>query len=206
MTVTTPARELAAAAVDLFYRQGAKATTVREITQACGLTAGSLYNHFSSKEELLFTVIKDSHLNLDRLVEEAQSKAADPAGQLVAIVRVYVDQHGHHRKSSRVANREYTTLGQDRREEIVEIRRRLRDRVTRVLAAGEESGVFDLGGISAKVVGRAILDMCVHISAWFHESQPLTIAELQDRYVLLALRMAGARGEAPRMPEAGDSG
>ena len=49
----SPARDLTAAAVDLFYEQGAQATTVREITKACGLTAGALYNHFTSKEELL---------------------------------------------------------------------------------------------------------------------------------------------------------
>jgi AcrR family transcriptional regulator len=188
----TPARDLTAAAVDLFYEQGAKATTVREITKACGLTAGALYNHFTSKEELLFTVVRGSHLALEELVAAAQSSREDPAEQLVEIVRVYVEQHARHRKSSRVANREYPTLGDGRRAEIVEIRRRLRDRVIGVIEAGERSGAFDLGGVAAKIAARAVIDMCVHVSAWFHEGQPLTIGELQDRYVVLALRMVGA--------------
>jgi TetR/AcrR family transcriptional regulator, cholesterol catabolism regulator len=200
MTETPAARQLAAAAVDLFYRQGAKATTVREITQACGLTAGALYNHFVSKEELLYTVVRDMHLGLEREVERAQSAAPDPTGQLIAIVRVYVDQHARHRKSSKVANLEYTILKTERRAEIVEIRRRLRDRLTRVLVAGQRVGAFDLGGDAldgddrsiATVVATAILDMCVHVSAWFHEGRPLSTAELQERYVLLALRMAGS--------------
>ncbi|WP_214316958.1 TetR/AcrR family transcriptional regulator [Nonomuraea sediminis] len=188
----SPARDLTAAAVELFYEQGAQATTVREITKACGLTAGALYNHFTSKEELLFTVIMGSHATLEQLVVAAQAEAAGPRGQFVAIVRVYVEQHAQHRKSSRVANREYGQLGKDRRAEIVSIRRRLRDRFIRVIEAGERSGDFRLDGVSATIVARAILDMCVHISAWFHEGQPLSIAELQDRYVRLALRMVGA--------------
>jgi AcrR family transcriptional regulator len=199
MTVGSPARQLRAAAVDLFYRQGAKATTVREITQACGLTVGALYNHFSSKDELLFTVIRDMHLNLEEATAQAQAGAEGPVEELTAIVRVYVEQHAHHRKSSRVANREYTLLQGERRDEIVAIRRRLRDRLTGVLLAGRHSGAFDLGDdapggddrTTAKVVARAILDMCVHVSAWFHEGKPLSTADLQDRYVLLALRMAG---------------
>ncbi|MFC4592092.1 TetR/AcrR family transcriptional regulator [Sphaerisporangium corydalis] len=195
MSATPPARLLAAAAVDLFYRQGATATTVREITQACGLTAGALYNHFSSKEELLYTVVRDMHLALEREVGRAQSAASGPVAELVAIVRVYVDQHARHRKSSRVANQEYTLLTPERRAEIVGIRRRLRDRLTGVLVAGREAGDFDLGGGdqgAATVVATAVLDMCVHVSAWFHEGGALSTAELQDRYVLLALRMAGA--------------
>ncbi|MBO3749050.1 TetR family transcriptional regulator [Streptosporangiaceae bacterium NEAU-GS5] len=197
MTVSTPAsppaRMLAAAAVDLFYRQGATATTIREITQACGLTAGALYNHFASKEELLYTVVRDSHLNLDAAVVRELDSAGDPPAKLAAIVRVYVEQHARHRKSSRVANSEYGQLTGERRAEIVEIRRRLRDRVTDVLRAGERSGHFQLPGRDeATIVARAILDMCVHISAWFHEGQPLTTADLQDRYVTLALRMAGS--------------
>jgi AcrR family transcriptional regulator len=188
----TPARALTAAAVDLFYEQGARATTVREITKACGLTAGALYNHFTSKEELLYTVVRSSHLMLEELVVAAQSEAGGPAGQLAAIVRVYVEQHARHRKSSRVATREYAALGEERRAEIVEIRRRLRDRLTRVVEHGEREGVFDLGGVSAATVARAISDMCVHVSAWFHEGQPLTIGELQDRYAVLAMRMVGA--------------
>ncbi|HEX3795683.1 MAG TPA: helix-turn-helix domain-containing protein, partial [Acidimicrobiales bacterium] len=40
-----PALRLLKAADTLFYSQGAPATTVREITNACGLTPGAMYNH-----------------------------------------------------------------------------------------------------------------------------------------------------------------
>src|SRR3954451_15678129 len=58
-------QRLAAAAVELFYRQGALATSVRQITEACGLTPGALYNHFESKDQLLYVVVRDIHLRLE---------------------------------------------------------------------------------------------------------------------------------------------
>lgn len=50
------ARILAVAA-GLFRRQGYAATTLRQIADAAGLKAGSIYYHFSSKEEILVEVL-----------------------------------------------------------------------------------------------------------------------------------------------------
>jgi AcrR family transcriptional regulator len=196
-------RRLAGAAIDLFYRQGALATTVREITEACGLTPGALYNHFSSKEELLYVLVRDIHLRLETIVEQAvMPVAGDPVSELAAIVEVYVARHSHHRTTSRVGNREYRLLTGEWYDEIVAIRRRLRDRLTDVLVAGQRAGLFrlvgDNGGTSANVTAMTILDMCIHISEWFHDRKPLSFVELQGLYVEMALRLAGAPNGADR--------
>ncbi|GLY74177.1 TetR family transcriptional regulator [Actinoallomurus iriomotensis] len=191
-------QRLAAAAVELFYRQGAIATSVRQITEACGLTPGALYNHFESKDELLYTVVRDIHLRLESVLTAAVGAVAgDPVAELSAIVRVYVARHSDHRETARVANREFPLLTGAHYDEVVAIRRRLRDTVVDVLLAGQKKQVFDLVGgddrTAAVLTALPILDMCVHISEWFHEHRPLSHAELEARYVGLALRMAGAR-------------
>jgi AcrR family transcriptional regulator len=191
-------RRLAAAAVELFYRQGALATSVRQITEACGLTPGALYNHFESKDELLYVVVRDIHLRLENLLTAARaSVAGDPAAELSAIVGVYVARHSDHRETARVANREFPLLSGERYDEVVAIRRRLRDTVVDVLLDGQKSQVFSLVGGddrgAAVLTALPILDMCVHISEWFHHDRPLSHAELEAYYVDLALRMAGAR-------------
>lgn len=43
-------------ALNLFSEKGFKATTIREITRQTGLTPGSFYNHFASKDALLQAV------------------------------------------------------------------------------------------------------------------------------------------------------
>jgi len=195
---------LAAAAIELFYRQGALATTVREITRACDLSPGALYNHFASKEELLYLVVRDIHLRLEAMVAGAQrAVAGDPAAELATIVRVYVGLHARFRQRSRVANREYQLLTGERREEIVAIRRRLRGGLTDVLLAGRRQGIFDLvggdGRDAAALTAVTIGAMCAQISDWASERYPLEVGELQDRYAEMALRLAGARPSHPSM-------
>jgi hypothetical protein len=60
-----PALRLLKAADTLFYSQGAPATTVREITNACGLSPGAMYNHFTSKDELLYVLVQYRHARLE---------------------------------------------------------------------------------------------------------------------------------------------
>ena len=46
-------------ALDQFCKKGYAETTIRDIASAVGITAGSIYGHFSSKEEILNYMISD---------------------------------------------------------------------------------------------------------------------------------------------------
>jgi TetR/AcrR family transcriptional regulator, cholesterol catabolism regulator len=191
--------KLAEAAIELFYAHGAPATTVREITGACGLTPGALYNHFASKEHLLFVLVRDIHLQVDSQMAAAVAAAGpDPASQLAATVRFLVAHTAGYKKRSRVANREFTLLTGAQRQEVRGIRREMRDRLTGILLAGAQQGVFGLVGgndvAAATLCSATISNMCVHISEWTLEHYPLGIVDLQDRFALMALRLAGIAG------------
>jgi TetR/AcrR family transcriptional regulator, cholesterol catabolism regulator len=191
-----PAYRLLEAADKLFYSQGVPATTVREITSACGLSPGALYNHFNSKDDLLYVLVGHRHLRLEREIIAAQKLAAgDPVSEFVAIVGVYVRSHAAGRQGALVANREYRHLTGPRREEVIAIRRRLRDRMVSVLRRGSKSGVFDISGGSDKrsltITAAAVLEMCINCSQWFRPRGDMTIEELELRFVDLSLRMVG---------------
>jgi len=193
--------KLGEAAIELFYARGAMATSVREITGACGLTPGALYNHFTSKEQLLYVLVRDIHLQVDHAMAATLAEAGpDPVHQLASIVRFGVSHTAGYKKRSRVANREFTVLSQARRQEIRTIRRRMRDRLAGVLQDGADQGAFRLTGgndqPSAALCSGIIVNMCVHISEWTLEHYPPGIGELQDRYVEMALRLAGASAVA----------
>jgi len=99
---------LLAAATTLFYERGFLATSVKEITQACGFTQGALYNHFPSKDELLYELVLDIHAELERHTVQARKTAGDdPVDQYAALVAVHVAAHSLFRERSRVGNHEY---------------------------------------------------------------------------------------------------
>ncbi|MDA8275352.1 MAG: TetR family transcriptional regulator [Actinomycetota bacterium] len=201
-TRSDPARRLLAAADELFFRQGARATTVREITGACGLTPGALYNHFSSKEDLVYELVVHRHRRLDEEVTAAIELAGpDPGDRLSAMVSVFVLTHVRGRRGARVANREYRDLTAARLDEVVAIRRRLRDRLVEILLDGEAKGVFSLPGgkgrPAAVIAAAAILDMCVHGSEWLTEVGTFSLEELEAQYVTMARRLVSAPGVRP---------
>jgi AcrR family transcriptional regulator len=189
---------IADAAIELFYARGAMATTVREIAAACGLTPGALYNHFASKDHLLFVLVRDIHLQVDaQMAASLASAGTDPTAQLDATVRFLVAHTAGYKKQSRVANREFTVLTGTQRDEVRRIRRQIRDRLTGILMGGAKEGAFALVGgndsAAATLAAGTIANMCVHISEWTLENYQLGIADLQDRHALMALRLAGAR-------------
>jgi len=202
--------KLAAAAIDLFHAQGVPGTTVRQITAACDLTPGALYNHFTSKDYLLYVLVRDIHHSVDEQMASAIASAGpEPAEQLTAAARFLVSHTAEHKKRSRVANRDFTLLVGSRREEIRAIRRRIRDRFTEILIAGAEQGAFDIAGGNdrpgAALASGAITNMCVHISQWTLEHYPLGIPDLTERYAAMALRIAGAAKGNEQIARAGKS-
>src|SRR6202171_4473024 len=77
-------RQILAAASELFARNGFEGTSIRDIAAASGVLSGSLYYHFASKEDLLFTVHQESLTAMRQEVETAIAGVADPWQRLEA--------------------------------------------------------------------------------------------------------------------------
>src|ERR1700751_4759315 len=71
-------RQILAAASELFARNGFEGTSIRDIAAASGVLSGSLYYHFPSKEDLLFTVHQESLTAMRREVEVAIAEITEP--------------------------------------------------------------------------------------------------------------------------------
>ena len=57
-------------AKDIFLEQGCRRTTIRQIVERSGITSGSIYNIFSSKEEIFNTLAADVLENCIRMVQK----------------------------------------------------------------------------------------------------------------------------------------
>jgi len=65
-------------AIILFRLKGYSATSVDDIVKACGITKGSLYHHFSSKEELALAAMGRVHQYFSENIFGLINKAARP--------------------------------------------------------------------------------------------------------------------------------
>jgi AcrR family transcriptional regulator len=81
--------QIADAAVQLFIDKGFHKTTTRRIARAAGISIGSLYEYFASKEDILYMVCESIHAEVERGVTAAMSQTAGGRDALVKIIHEY---------------------------------------------------------------------------------------------------------------------
>jgi TetR/AcrR family transcriptional regulator, cholesterol catabolism regulator len=79
------------AAAELFLRNGYAQTSLRDIADAAGIKAGSIYYHFDSKESLFRTVLERGIT----VMEDAFDAAADESRGLPSGERIRAHVRGH---------------------------------------------------------------------------------------------------------------
>ena len=75
-------RQILAAALDVFSRQGYAGTTLDDITNAADLSKGAIYWYFTSKASLFATLLGERASIFTEILEDAAGQAATPLQSL----------------------------------------------------------------------------------------------------------------------------
>lgn len=78
-------RQILAAALDVFSRQGYAGTTLDDITAAANLSKGAIYWYFASKADLFATLLGERASIFSEIIEDAAHGAGSPLDGLHAI-------------------------------------------------------------------------------------------------------------------------
>ena len=78
------------AAAKLFRQHGYERTSVRQIADALGMTSGSLFYHFATKEELLVTVMEEGVRDIMRGVQKGLAGESCLPERMLAMVRCHL--------------------------------------------------------------------------------------------------------------------
>jgi AcrR family transcriptional regulator len=82
-------RRLLAAARELFYEDGIRATGVSAVAERAGVTKMTLYAHFPSKDDLVAAYLTDSDRRWREFLEEKLSNYEDSRDGLLAVCDAY---------------------------------------------------------------------------------------------------------------------
>jgi len=83
-------QRLVRAALELFTAQGYHATTTPQIAKKAGVAEGTIYRHFTSKQQLLNELYRGAARWATKLVSEADAASAEPRGKLGELGRSLV--------------------------------------------------------------------------------------------------------------------
>lgn len=83
-------RKIFEAAMELFAQKGYDGTSVEEITSVVGIAKGTLYYHFSSKEEIFYFLVEEGMNLLKNSIEIKTSKYPNTIDQIKAILLIQI--------------------------------------------------------------------------------------------------------------------
>jgi len=173
-------------AAKVFAERGYDQTSIQDLADAIGLAAGGLYHYIGSKERLLISIC-------DQLMEPLLDGAtalveedAPPAGQLRALVRLWVGHVVEHRDHMLVFQQERHVIERGTQWRGVRSSRkrfeRLVDDVLARVEAGGEAAFAD-----RRLAVSALLGMVNHTAQWYRPRGRLSPHEIADGYVDLLL-------------------
>lgn len=192
----TTSEQILDVALGLFSDIGYAAASMRAIAAAVGVEPSSLYHHFRSKEDILWSLTVDAWSSLESDMARAMAAIpadAAPADRLRAFVGAHVRFHATRARSARLVNSNLDALSAARRAAVVERRDRYEQTLRAILADGIASGAFDVS--RAALTSMAVLQLCSSVAGWFDPQGSLAVDEVVEAYDELVLRMTGAASD-----------
>jgi TetR/AcrR family transcriptional regulator, cholesterol catabolism regulator len=177
----------------LFAENGYSETTTRQLSSAMGITNGTFYHHFRSKEDLLRRICERALDEITAAVRRAVTAADDPLMGLEALITTHVEVitrsrhlhttmlielralHGEHRRAVVVARDRYSGL--------------VRDVIRRAQLARAVRDDLDAGTLTL-----LLLNLLNWTIFWYEPDGPLQPQALAEQ--MRALFFEGARADA----------
>jgi len=179
------------AAVNLIARYGYEAMSMRQLAAEVGVQAAALYRYFPTKEDLLFTLMREHMEGLREAWERARPFDADPAEQLAAYVRNHIAFHIGRRHATHVSNMELRSLSPDRLTQILKQRTAYEKELRTILREGAEAGDFSIEDTG--LTAMALIQMMTGVIVWFRPGERLSVTEVTATYLSMTMRLVGAK-------------
>jgi TetR/AcrR family transcriptional regulator, cholesterol catabolism regulator len=172
--------------IRLFEKKGFKETSIQDIVDSIGVTKGTFYYYFSSKEELLMD-INLGYINY--LLEKQKEILADNRSckeKLFEIVYLLIGNIKTQGYAAKIFFREMKNLNEERLALIVPKRDEFRLNVEKILNDGIEKGEFR-GDLNAHIVTFGILGASNWSYQWFNPNGESTDREVAEIFVEMIL-------------------
>jgi AcrR family transcriptional regulator len=195
-------------AIDLFYQYGYRNASLRTLAGQVGLQAGSLYNHITNKQELLFHLLKEIMEEVLEMTYRRLRGKDSAVVQLHEFVESHLEFHTTRLKEISIGNSELRNLEPENYKAIVALRREYFSVIHNIIKSGVEQKVFHVK--DSKTAARVIIGTLNSVSGWYKVGGGVSLRELSDIYLAMIFRALGApraisespAASAPRVPRA----
>jgi AcrR family transcriptional regulator len=172
-------------AASLFREKGYKAASMRDLAEAVGVEAASLYNHIKSKSELLHELVFSVANKFVLKMDEIESENISSLEKMEKLLRFHITEMIHNYEEVYVSDREWKHLSDPYLSNYQNQRRVYRKRIAAIIEEGIRNK--EIKAIDAPTVVLIFLHAVSGIESWHRSTKKITATELEQNMVTILI-------------------
>jgi AcrR family transcriptional regulator len=144
---------------------GYEAMTLRQLAEAVGIQAGSVYRYFGAKDKLLAEIMIGHMETVLATLRDRLEGIAGPAARLAAFCDFHIRYHIEKQPEVFLATMEIRSLVDEARSRVLALRQAYETEVVSIVADGVAAGVF--ADRDPRVTAFAIIGMLTSVCQWY---------------------------------------
>ena len=172
-------------AASLFKERGFKATSMRDLAITLNIEAASLYNHISSKNELLHLIcfsVAERFLSKVAVVNKSKGTFIS---KIESILKFHITEIVERYNDVYVSDREWRHLTEPHLSNYRELRRSYRKQLTALIEEGIKAG--EIKDIDAPTAVLILLHAISGIESWHRSKQKINPKELEKNMITILI-------------------
>jgi TetR/AcrR family transcriptional regulator, cholesterol catabolism regulator len=174
------------AAARIFFEKGYSSASVKDIADDVGILKGSVYHHVSSKDEMLFEIIKQVHDLQVEITASVVGAGGSGLTKLRTLIVRHIEVSCEHVIPITVFLRELPYLSPDRRAQINQVGDIYRHTVRDVLLLGQGEGSIRKD-LDCELVSLMLVEMLNSVNRWYRPDGRSSVSTIAEQYVHLLL-------------------
>ncbi|HOA38180.1 MAG TPA: TetR/AcrR family transcriptional regulator [Flavihumibacter sp.] len=173
------------AATRLFRERGFKAASMRDLAEAVGVEAASLYNHIQSKEEILQEICFKVANAFNEQCDKVEASELSSIGKIESMLRFHIRMMFDHFDMVMVADRDWKHLSDPFLSNYHEQRRAYRKRLAGIIERGIDNG--EVKDVDAPTIVLIMLHAVNGIESWHRSKEKIGARQLEENMVLILI-------------------
>ena len=176
-------------AAAMFRQRGFAATSMRDLAEVVGIEAASLYNHISSKNEILEAICFEMANHFNTHMDQIEATRQSALSALEAVLRFHIKQMVDNYEQVYVSDREWKHLQEPYLSNFQTQRRTYRKRIAHLIDTGiQKKEILPIDSATAVLI---MLHAISGIESWHRSKKRISARDLEDN--MLTILVGGLR-------------
>ncbi|UOQ55307.1 TetR/AcrR family transcriptional regulator [Hymenobacter cellulosivorans] len=172
-------------AAKLFKAKGFSGTSMRDLGSQVGMEAASMYNHISSKDDILESICFHVSNTYISQLHEIEQLPVSYVGKLQALIRLHIRLMIEDGAAVSVANNDWKYLSDDKLQQFKDARKSYEKGFAALIEQGIEAGEFQPMNVSVALF--TILSAVRWVELWYRPGRGITAEELEENIMTILL-------------------